>query len=89
MEARTAFRGSGVSKSLLVVIAALMAVFVLGGASGYLLRTHGAAETTLAPATNVSQPAPAPAWNDSDRRSGVQSNEGSPLPSPAWKDPGG
>ena len=82
MEARTAFRGSAISKSMLAVVAALLAV-VLVAMGGLLVRTFS--RPVAAPATHVvagqsGASGFGSAWNYSSRRSGPQAMEG---PTPA------
>jgi hypothetical protein len=79
MEASTAFRKSAVSKTVVAVIAGLLAAMLLGGVGGYLVRTwtlpvvvpaqHAAAASSAAPEAGS-------AWDYSSRRHGTQSVDG-------------
>jgi hypothetical protein len=90
MEARATYRGTGFSKSLIAVVAILVA-FVLAAASGYIARN---AASQPVPATHVvkgQSTASENAWNDSIRHGGTQSVEGpaalaSPRQSPDAQD---
>jgi hypothetical protein len=83
MEASKAFRGSAISRSLVVAVAAVLFAFVLGGIGGYLVKTLSLPASALARQVVTVQPAAAAvgsAWNYSNRHSGTQSLEG---PAPA------
>jgi hypothetical protein len=83
MEARTAFRGSAISKRMAAVAVAVLAAFMLGGIGGYLVKTLSLPTVPVAANVAVGQPAAAAdgsASNYSSRRSGTQSIEG---PAPA------
>ena len=59
MEARATFRGGRMSVGFMVAVMALVTVFLLGGASGYVIKalTVPASTTTT---TYISVPAPTP-----------------------------
>jgi len=94
MEARTAFRGTRISKRMAAVVVAVLAAFLLGGVGGYLVKTMSLPTVTVAANVAAGQPAASAygsAWNYSNRRSGTQSIEG-PAPaglpiSPAFREP--
>jgi hypothetical protein len=86
MEARSAFRGSAISKRMVVVVAAVLVALMLGGLGGYLVKTMGLPTSAVVTHTAVGQPDASgfgSAWNYSDRRGGNQSLEGpAPTASP-------
>jgi hypothetical protein len=85
VEARTAFRGKGISKSSVAVVVAVLVAFVLVAAGGSLAK---ALSRPVAPATAhivAGQPGASgygSAWNYSNLRHGTQSIEG-PMPASA------
>ena len=89
MEARTAFRGSGISIRMSAVVVAVVLAFALGGVGGYLVKAASPHVVPVATKPVAGQPA-APsygsAWNYSSRRSGTQSIEG-PAPAGALINP--
>lgn len=82
MEARTAFRGSGISKSMVAIVAAVLAAFALGSTGGYfaksLSETAAPASAHVAAAQTIQAPAPASASlsgsfrEPGTRRGGIQ-----------------
>jgi hypothetical protein len=84
MEARTAFRGSAISRSMGAVIAAVVAAFLLGALGGYAAKTLSLPVATSTAHVVAAQPAAAAGsdsvWNYSNRRGGPQMMEG---PEPA------
>jgi hypothetical protein len=86
MESRTALRGTGVSKQMVVVVVALLAAFVLGAVGGYVLKALSLPAAAVATQVVAGQPAadgPGSAWNYANRRSGTQSFEGPAATSPS------
>ena len=85
MEARTALRGSGISKRVVAIVIAVLAAFVLGAAGGYVAKTVSLPAATspshiLAGQSEAS--GVGSAWNYSNLRHGTQSIEG-PAPASA------
>jgi hypothetical protein len=83
MEARTAFRGSAISRSMVAVVAALLAALALAAMGGLLSKTlsmPAAAPTKHIVAGQPGASGFGSAWNYSTQRSGTQTVEG---PAPA------
>lgn len=95
MEARTAFRGSAISRSMVAVVAALLAALVLVTIGGLLIKTLSVPAATPAKQMVAGQPGASgfgSAWNYSTQRSGTQTVEG-PAPatqstSASFREPG-
>jgi hypothetical protein len=82
MEARTAFRGSATSRSMVAAVAALLAALVLVALGGLLIMTLSVPAAAPAKHIVAGQPGASgieSAWNYSTRRSGTQTVEG-PTP---------
>ena len=82
MEARAALHGSVISKSMVAVLTAVLAAFLLGGFGGYAVKSlslppAAAQHHVLAGQTAASDFGSA--WNFSTQRSGTQTIEG-PAP---------
>jgi hypothetical protein len=83
MEARTALRGSGISRRMVAVAIAVLAAFVLGAAGGYVAKTVSlqiASAPSHIVAGQIGGSGVGSAWNYSNLRHGTQSIEG-PAPS--------
>jgi hypothetical protein len=94
MQATTAFRGPGISKSRVAVVVAVLVAFALGAAGGYIAKAMSLPLATARVTSVVGMPGasgPGSAWNYSSRHGGTQSVEG-PAPAsvaPAsFRDPG-
>jgi hypothetical protein len=78
MEARTAFRGSAISRNMVAVVAALVAALVLVALGGLLIKTMSVPAAAPAKHIVAGQPGASgigSAWNYSTRRSGIQTGE--------------
>lgn len=83
MEARTAFRGSAISRGTVAVVAALLAALVLAVIGGLVVKTLSVPAAAPAKHMVAGQPGASgigSAWNYSTQRSGTQTVEG---PAPA------
>jgi hypothetical protein len=83
MEARTALRGSGISRRTVAVAIAVLAAFVLGAAGGYIAKTVSLPITSGPShmlAGQIGGSGVGSAWNYTNLRHGTQSIEG-PAPS--------
>jgi hypothetical protein len=82
MEARTAFRGSAISRGMVAVLAALLAALVLVAIGGLLIKTMSLPGAAPAKHMVAGQPGASgigSAWNYGTQRSGTQTVEG-PAP---------
>lgn len=82
MEARTAFRGSAISRSMGAVVATLLAALVLAVMGGLVVKAlsgPAAAQTKHIVAGQPGASGFGSAWNYSTQRSGTQTVEG-PVP---------
>lgn len=95
MEARTAFRGSAISRGTMAVVAALLAALVLAAIGGLVVKTLSVPAAAPAKHMVAGQPGASgigSAWNYSTRRGGIQTVEG-PAPivsstSTSFREPG-
>jgi hypothetical protein len=95
MEARTAFRGSAISRSTGAVVATLLAALVLLATGGLLIKTLSVPAAAPAKHIVAGQPGGSgfgSAWNYSMQRGGTQTVEGPAPPAtsidPTFREPG-
>jgi hypothetical protein len=84
MEARTALRGSGISRRTVAVAIAVLAAFLLGAAGGYVAKAVSlpiAGGPSHIVAGQIGGSGVGSAWNYSNLRHGTQSIEGPGLSS--------
>jgi hypothetical protein len=82
MEARTTFRGQTISRSMVMVVATLLATFALVAMGGLLIKTLNVPAAAPGKHIVAGQPGASgfgSAWNYSTQRSGTQTVEG-PVP---------
>ena len=92
MEARTAFRGSAISRGTVAMIALLLAALVLAAIGGLVVKTLSVPAAAAAKHTVAGQSGGTgfgSAWNYSTQRSGTQTVEGpAPSAAPTFREPG-